>query len=373
MTQTNERAWYEESGPRSGLVLASRVRLARNLSDTPFPNRLNPLAIEHLCERISERFFAANSNMRQDFDEVILKDLTQAEASAMVEKHLISEELFDKRNCTRVLISKDQSKVIMLGEEDHIRIQCITSGMDLESCYQEAERLAEMFEELLPIAYSEDYGFLTACPTNTGTGLRASYMVHLPALTESGVMVQMVQSLNKLGIAVRGAYGEGSKPKGGVYQISNQTTLGFSEQDLISDLTQTTEQVMAKESQFRKAYYQGQPLATENRVYRALALLKHSRMMTHEEALNLIAEVRVGLDLGILQKPKIGALNKLTALTGPAAIEAVYGPVKGIQGRDEARATLIRETIAQYKPLPTESIFGDDESEEQTEEQEKEE
>ena len=359
---TDYTPWFEQTGPQGDLVLSSRIRLARNLKDERFPNRLSDDELFDVTQRLSDAFFSANSKMADEFTEVQIADLSRNEALSYVEKHLISEELLNRNRGTRVLLSKDKHLSIMLGEEDHIRIQCMRPGLDLESAYEEAVRVARIFEELLPVAWSDNYGFLTACPTNTGTGLRASLMVHLPMLTEMKLIPQTIQSLQKLGIAVRGAYGEHSKAQGSIYQISNQMTLGFSEEDLIADLTRVTAQLLAREKDLRAKAYQRHPLLIEDRVYRALALLRSSRRMSYEEAMNLLSDVRLGTDLNIVTDVCLDSLNRLISSVGPAAIAGNTGTGQNRLAGEQARAKLIRESLATSVPDSEQQSEDDEES-----------
>lgn len=371
--------WYEQAGPQADLVVSSRIRLARNLKDENFPNCLTDDELFDVTQRLAERFLSANANMSQEFTEIQISDLSRNEALSYVEKHLISDDLLSRKKGTRVLLSKDQHLSIMLGEEDHVRIQCMRPGMQLEAAFEDALRVSRIFEELLPIAWNDDYGFLTACPTNTGTGLRASLMVHLPMLTQMKLIPRTIQSLQKLGITVRGAYGEHSKAQGAIYQISNQMTLGFSAEDLIADLTRITSQVLAREKDLRAKAYQQYPLLMEDRVYRALALLRSSRRMSNEEAMNLLSDVRLGVDLGIVTDVSVEALNTLTSNVGQAAIaESNATGQKRLSG-EQARAKLIRDVLEVPALDPDEPIEDvadkptDDPAEEQIIEENKEE
>ncbi len=232
----SQKHWYESCGPQSDVVVSSRIRLARNIKDAAFPNKLSLQDQRKLNERIKEAFFNSNAQMEKLYLDVDLSTLSAVEQELLVEKRLISPALLNAAHPVEVLIRKDEAVSIMLGEEDHIRIQAMSAGFDLDSAYQEAVQAAILLEEQLPIAYCERLGFLTACPTNTGTGLRASVMMHLPALSELNQIKNLQVQLGQLGMTVRGAMGEGSKGSFCLYQISNQITLGLSEADLIADL-----------------------------------------------------------------------------------------------------------------------------------------
>lgn len=337
--------WYIDQGPDSDVIISSRVRLARNLDRYPFPHKLDKKQARDVAKEIVDAFYGSEQDRKRHYVDVDLSTLSAEDLESLVEKRLISEDLAREKAGARAIISRDESLSLMVNEEDHIRIQSMKAGLDLEGAYQSAYLVAMSLEQSLPLAYSEQYGFLTACPTNTGTGMRASVMAHLPGLVQSGQIRAVLESLGKMGFAVRGLYGEHSKAEGNLFQISNQLTLGLSEDDLLSDLRRMIQQLLEKERQARRMLYQKSPIDLEDRVERALALMRNARLMTTEEAQKLISEVRLGVAMGILLDVNIPTLNRITSVIGPASIQKANGRPLNPQERDMARATLIRDLL----------------------------
>ncbi len=337
--------WYIDQGPDSDVIISSRVRLARNLTRYPFPHKLDKAQSAEVATEITAAFFRKNEERKRDFLELDLSSLPAEDRESLVEKRLISEALAQRTESGRAIISRDESFSLMLNEEDHIRIQSMKAGFDLQNAYREAFIVALSLEESLPLAYSEQYGFLTACPTNTGTGMRASVMAHLPGLVQIGSIRPLLEGLGKMGFTVRGQYGEGSKAGGNLFQISNQLTLGLSEEDLLSDLTRIVQQLIEQEREARQKLYQQQPIEIEDRARRALATLRNARLMTAEEAQKLISDVRLGNALGILHDITPQTLNRIIANIGPASIQKANGRQLNAHECDVARSTLIRDLL----------------------------
>ena len=244
-----------------------------------------------------------------------------------------------------MIISRDESVSIMINEEDHIRIQSMQAGLNLEDAFEAASAAALILEGRLSLAYSEKYGFLTACPTNTGTGMRASVMAHLPGLTMSGRIKDVIEGLNKMGFTVRGNYGEHSKAQGHHFQISNQLTLGLAEDDLINDLKRMLQQLIVQERNIRRELYRQHPVALEDKVMRAYGILRTARVMTSEEAVSLLSSVRLGLALGLFPKLTESDINRVQSMIGPASIQKARGRPLGPEDRDMTRAAIIREIL----------------------------
>ena len=337
--------WYIDQGPESDVIISSRVRLARNHDRYPFPHKLDKKQARQVAQEIVDAFYDADQERKRHYVDVDLSSLSAEDLDSLVEKRLISEDLAREMAGARAIISRDESLSLMINEEDHIRIQSMKAGLDLEGAYQAAYLVSLSLEQSLPLAYSEQYGFLTACPTNTGTGMRASVMAHLPGLVQAGNIRAVLESLGKMGFAVRGLYGEHSKAEGSLFQISNQLTLGLSEDDLLSDLRRMVQQLLEKERQARKALYQKSPVDLEDRAERSLALLRSARLMTHEEAQKLVSEVRLGVSLGILRDVTPQTLNRIASVMGPASIQKASGRQMNARERDTARASLIRDLL----------------------------
>ncbi len=284
--------WYTKLGPQGDIVLSSRIRLARNLKSIPFTSKMtdeNRLLIENQCKSaLSELKF------------ISLASMSQVERASLQELHLISPQLANSKSQGSILVNEDCSICIMLGEEDHIRIQAISPGFNLSTAFENANKIDDLLESTVDFAFDTQFGYLTACPTNTGTGLRASVMVHLPALTHSGGINSIIHSLSKLGLCVRGIYGEGSEALGDIYQISNQITLGVSEEDTIKKLAQVISELISKEKKAGRELYKNSRFELEDKIMRSKGLLQNARIMTSDEAMKLISQVRWGINLGII-------------------------------------------------------------------------
>jgi protein arginine kinase len=337
--------WYIDKGPESDVILTSRIRLARNLNNYPFPHRMDSQQARQAADEIVKAFFRTNGERKKNYLTVDLDSMNEEDLLALAEKRLISTDLAKKGQNRRVIISRDESVSIMINEEDHIRIQSMQPGLNLEAAFTAANAVAIILEESLSLAYSENYGFLTACPTNTGTGMRASVMAHLPGLAMSGKFKDIAESLTKMSFAVRGMYGEGSKSEGHLVQVSNQLTLGISEEDLINDLKRMLQQLIEQERKVRREILKQQPAILEDRIMRAYGVLRNARLMTSEEAVTLLSDVRLGVSLGLLPQLGEADLNRIQSMIGPASIQKAKGRPLAPDERDSSRASLIRELL----------------------------
>ncbi len=337
--------WYIDQGPESDVIITSRIRLARNLDHYPFPHRMDSQQSRQAADEIVKAFYHNDEERKRNYLTVDLDTLSEEDQQALAEKRLISPDLAQKGQHHRVIISRDEAVSIMINEEDHIRIQSMQAGLNLETAYEAAANAALILEGSLSMAYSERYGFLTACPTNTGTGMRASVMAHLPGLVMSNKIRDVIESLSKMGFAVRGIYGEHSKSQGHLFQISNQLTLGISEDDLINDLKRMLQQLIEQERKVRREIYRHQPLLLEDKIMRAFGLLSNARLMPSEEAVTLLSDLRFGLALGLLRQISESDINRIQASIGPASIQKAQGKLMPPEERDQARATIIRELL----------------------------
>ena len=249
MTETAK--WYEKAGNCGDVVISTRVRLARNLKQYPFPTRATDKQREAVEQKVKDALLSGNSILSKEFRFLPLESASEEEAVSLVERHIVSPEFISDRRGKAVLISEDESISIMINEEDHLRIQVLREGLSLKEAAETADRIDTLLSETLDFAYDSEFGYLTQCPTNLGTGLRASVMLHLPALTESGAMPRVSSNLSKLGLTLRGTYGEGSKITGALYQLSNQITLGLSESEAVENLRAITVQLMEEERKAR--------------------------------------------------------------------------------------------------------------------------
>ncbi len=285
--------WHTTLGPFGDIVLSSRIRLARNVSGIPFGEKLtkeNQKDIQNRCK-------AALSELKF----IDLSKMNEVDRTSLSERHLISPKLSNNASNGSILINNDCSICVMIGEEDHIRIQSILPGLDLFNAFDKANEIDDLLEDKIDVAYDKDFGYLTACPTNTGTALRASVMMHLPSLTKSGSIGTIIHSLSKLGLCIRGIYGEGSESLGDIYQISNQITLGVNEEETIKKLEKIIKDLISKEMDLSKSLYSQNKFELEDKIMRSKGILENARIMTSSEAIKLIFEVRWGVNLGIIK------------------------------------------------------------------------
>ncbi|ADC91625.1 ATP:guanido phosphotransferase, C-terminal catalytic domain protein [Mageeibacillus indolicus UPII9-5] len=340
-------AWYLEDGPESDVVISSRIRLARNVRGYPFPELLLPGTAKECYDRISKAFFSANEAMRRDYVEIVLADVPELTVNSLVEKRLLSEDMLNKRASGRAIIRRDEAVSIMLGEEDHIRIQSMQAGLNLVAAYEEAEKISLLLEEKLPLAFKPEFGFLTACPTNVGTGMRASVMVHLPALGRTKLLEKYLDSCRKAGLAVRGQYGENSEATGFVFQISNQMTLGLDESTAIKELQTVVEQLIKREHEARQYLWKNNRYEIEDQIYRSYGVLSEARLISTEAAQLELSNLRWGMALGILPQLKPVTVNRLEVRIGSATLQREAGEVLPTRERDYRRAALIRQALAE--------------------------
>ena len=339
-------SWYLEAGNDSDIVLSSRIRLARNLSGMPFPNRMNDEQRTKALEQISEVLTKMPGNVLMRMD---ISPLPMIDRQALIEKHLISEELAKGQAGQSAFISRDENFSVMINEEDHIRIQVMAPGFALENTYKQAEELALYLEQNLPVAFSEKYGFLTAYPSNTGTGLRASVMVHLPVIAASGKIANVFDSLEKAGYTVRGVYGEKSRPAGNIFQISNTITLGISENKILQNFTKMINEVIALERKLRKEHYEKNKDRLEDKIYRSMGELAYARFLPENEAMNRLSDLRLGVACGFLKDVDERQLMLLLNTIGQASGQKRCGEALDLKERDRKRAEFVREVLLKKK------------------------
>lgn len=326
--------WYKNNN--SDIVISTRIRLARNLEATPFPSALNDTS--EVTKKIKDSILSSNSTLAKDFDFIDLDNTPTDEKERLREEHLISPQMVQGKGRS-VMINKDRTMSIMLMEEDHIRLQIIEGGNKLKEAYETASRVDDVIEESLSYAFDKDFGYLTACPTNAGTGLRASAMLHLPALTMTNNISRILASVSNMGIAVRGLYGEGTKAYGNLYQISNQVTMGLSESEIIEKLNNVINQIVDAEEKTRKALSEKNSDFIKNKIMRSYGLLKYAYTMDSSEARELLSDIMLGQSMGILQKGKTPPLECMINIT-PSFIGGT-NPSE----RDRQRAKYLNDNI----------------------------
>ena len=340
--------WMHVEDAYSDIVISTRIRLARNLDGYRFPLAFSEDEALQVEQAVTH---AVQDSAKLDgvFSYFGIKDLSLLQRQILVEKHLISPQLARKETVGSVLLSSDESISIMVNEEDHLRIQCMTASFQLQKAYEQAEKVDRALESALPYAFRNDFGYLTSCPTNIGTGLRASVMMHLPALTLTGQMNQIINAMTRLGMTVRGIYGEGSENLGNVYQVSNQITLGKTEDDILADIQSVAEKIIQKERQARSKLMEKAGLALEDRIFRALGTLTYARILTSEEAATCLSNVRLGVDLKLVNHITTATLNECIVSMQPGFLQHYAGEGLQPSERDRVRATMLRKILAEGK------------------------
>ena len=331
--------WYIGAGEQSDIVVSTRIRLARNIAEYPFPNKLNTKSRMELNNVIKE---ALESDNKYNLRFLEMRTLARFEAASMAERHIISPEFASDLDGRALMLSPEEDISIMLNEEDHIRLQVMKSGFALDEAYQVANEIDDVLGSKFNFAFDERIGFLTQCPTNLGTGMRASVMLHLPALTLSGQIHKLINTVSKLGLTFRGAFGEGTNAVGDMYQLSNQITLGISEEFAIKNLKAITLQLCAQERSAREEMLKD--VSTEDRIFRAYGLLKWARLLSTKELMENLSFVRLGSVTGKINIP-IETVNELMVSMQPATINARAGQKLPTQERDAVRATEVRTKL----------------------------
>jgi protein arginine kinase len=332
--------WLTPGAPESDVVVSTRIRLARNLADVPFPSCIKKESeIERVHAGARDSLLVSNQ-----FQYERLSEMPDLAKRALTERHIISPEL-EKNRYGGLIKNEDESLSVMILEEDHYRLQSLASGLALESAYAQADQMDNLLSAGVNYAFDEKLGFLTSCPTNVGTGLRASLMLHLPGLTAAKGIQRMAGMIGKLGMTVRGAFGEGSAATGAFYQISNQVTLGVSEKEILSRLLATAKKVIDFERSTRKELHTNLGLVLEDRVWRSIGVLKFARRMGDAEAQKLISDVAFGVSLGIVPGLTSSALYGLMMNTRPAVIAEQYGCLQPL-ARDTVRADILRKVFS---------------------------
>lgn len=329
--------WYIGAGEQNDIVISTRIRLARNIEEYPFPCKLDTKLRTKLNSKI-----ASEIKDKENLRFIEMKTLTQPQIVSLAEKHIISPEFASSYEGRALLLSDSEDISIMLCEEDHIRLQVMKPGLSLNEAYEIADRIDSELNEKLCFAFDKRLGYLTQCPTNLGTGMRASVMLHLPALTACGQMSTISSTVSKLGLTVRGAYGEGSVPMGDMYQLSNQVTLGISEKAAIENLKTITLQLAAQERTARAELIKN--IEVQDEVFRAYGLLKSARILSTKEFMALVSKVRLGAVSGLL-KIKPETVNELMISMQPATINANTGKTLTTRERDIERANMVRERM----------------------------
>jgi len=339
--QTGE--WLKNEGPDVDIVVSSRMRLARNLEAYPFPSRFTPEQRKEAASYLEEVLTHLDDTPPLTYFPLL--GLSEVDRLVLVERHLISKEHAEGDAERGVAVSDNESIAIMVNEEDHLRMQVFHSGLRLAEAWNVMNRLDDAISAKVQYAFSPEFGYLSACPTNVGTGLRASVMLHLPALALTGQTESFFRSVNRINLAVRGLYGEGTEAMGNLFQVSNQVSLGKSEEEIIDNLSSAVPQIVLYERKAREHLAERRRDQLEDRVCRALGMLQSARTMNSGETLELLSHVRLGINLGVIQDVEIGVINQLFVQTLPGHLQKLNGKVLDPADRDVHRAKFIREAL----------------------------
>lgn len=336
--------WLAGTGPENDIAICTRVRVARNVQGFAFSPRLDGAAALQLYDLVRQRL--GQAELPEPVKIVDLRPIEELDRSLLVERHLISRELAASARPAGVAIDDAESVAIMINEEDHLRVQLFASGLQPDAVWQRCERLDDALMQRLPLAWSEEFGFLTSCPTNTGTGLRLSVMLHLPGLVWSEEIDKATNVAQKIHLAVRGLYGEGSRALGDFYQVSNQITLGRDEQQIRDDVMLAVGRIVQWEREVRGALLRGVArVRTLDRVHRALGTLERAQILTSEEALGCLSALRFGIQTELLDGFTIAAVNQALLLSQPAHLQRHTRELLKPEERDQRRASLLRDIL----------------------------
>lgn len=333
--------WYLQSGKESDVVVSSRIRLARNIIEYPFETKCSKKENEEIVNKIKEVLPSIGYGLKI----LKLKDMDDITKMSLVEKRLVSPDfVMNKNDIGAIAINEEENICIMINEEDHLRLQVFAPGFEIEELLKLMVEIDTKFGKALNYAYNDKYGYLTACPTNVGTGMRVSVMVHLPALTKTGNIQKVLHIINNFGMNIRGIYGEGSKAAGDMYQISNKQTLGVSEEEIINNMKIIVEKIIEQERLARK-YLAKHSIELEDKVYRSFGIISNCKKISSEEAREILSDVKLGTDLGIIKELDDLKVKKLYLYTKPANLQKYLGEVNDNYERDIKRAEVIKNII----------------------------
>lgn len=339
--------WYIEDGLESDVVISSRVRNARNLKEYPFPVKMTKeqsklvinLAYKVLSKKVDGKTYSFYN----------INNIPKLDKEVLVYKHLMSPDLLKDDMARGLFLSDDEKISIMVNEEDHFRIQSMDSGFRIKECLENLNKVEEYLEKNLEFAFNSRYGYLTTCPTNLGTGIRVSVMMHLPALVLTGYIEKIIEGCSKVGFAVRGIYGENTSSIGNIFQISNQVTLGITSNEIVENTISVAKQVMTYERNLRNDLHNKRMYELEDKIFRSYGIFCNARKISVEESLKLLSDIRLGYDLGLIKNINKETLNEITLNINDASLEKILGKDLEYNERDIIRANYIRQKIKNYK------------------------
>jgi protein arginine kinase len=340
---TNKDSWLNGKGPSSGIVFSSRVRLARNFSDYPFPSRANNTHKENILKKMQDNYLKIKGLKKSSF--VNMEGVDDLDRQFLLERHLISQEHMRPPKGKGLIVSSDEKISLMINEEDHLRMQVISSGFNLKDSWQMLNDIDSELSKLVSFSFLPELGYLTACPTNVGTALRVSCMLHLPALILTKRINKILELLARISFTTRGLFGEGTQALGDFFQISNQVSLGLSETELIDNLSGVVNQVKEQEMDARSILLKKHKMSLEDNVWRAVGILRNCRLISSKEALSHLSMLSLGLDLGIIEGVKRDLMNNLFIIIQPAHLQKIDSKVLNEEERDYARAEILREKL----------------------------
>ena len=345
----NRSAWLRADMPMADIVISSRIRLARNVAGFPFLARADHVQRREIYRLLRDSIDRAH--VADDLTFIDLEGIDEMDRQVLVERHLISKQHAEAEGSRAVAFSKEETVSLMINEEDHLRMQVLRSGLQMDECWGVISRIDNAIEQFIDFAYHTRFGYLTACPTNVGTGIRVSAMLHLPALKLTGEMERAFRAAKDMHLAIRGLHGEGTEATGDLYQISNQTTLGKSEEEIISEFKHLIiPKLVEYERRARQALMRERITALDDKIWRAYGLLMHARTISTEEALFLLSHVRMGVSLGRVDKMKLETLNDLFLMIQPAHLQKLASKRLNGEERSIARADLIRKRLSGVNP-----------------------
>jgi len=340
--------WIDNRGPMDDIVLSSRVRLARNIASFPFPSIMNTNIAEQVIAKVRDSIISGNSVLCSEFSALRFKTISSLQRKMLVERHMSSPDLAKKPDFGMLLINNQESISIMINEEDHIRMQCIYPGFQLSQAWDMLDKVDDLVEENVEYSFDEHLGYLTSCPTNLGTGLRASIMIHLPALKLSKQLDAIFHAISKVGMTARGLYGEGSDASGDLFQISNQISLGLTEQEIINNLNVVGLQLMDKEKNAREVFLDADRAEFEDRVWRGLGVFKYARKLGIKEFMEMLSYVRLGVSMGLIDNFNSAQLNSMMVAVQPAHLKNYSGKDAGDAELDVVRAEVVRNRLGTH-------------------------
>ncbi len=345
----SKAAWLSGEGSESTVVLSTRVRLARNIAGCRFPESAEEDTRKRVINYFDSCLARSKTLSAGQYHKAV--DINELDRNFLIERHLISPAFLNGEAFKALFINSEERVSVMVNEEDHLRIQALSSGMDTSESYALATKIESEVGRYLEFDYDHDFGYLTACPTNAGTGMRVSMLIHLPGLVLTREIDKLISHITRSGLVVRGFYGEGSDVLGNLFQVSNQNTLGITEDEILGQIERITKEIIDKEAAARQRLMDEAGDMIEDKIWRAYGILKHARVLTSEEVMNLLSAVRLGHAMNIIDFLNLALINDILLLSQPAHLQKYYGHEMDSNKRDFVRAQMVREKLrSQEKP-----------------------